>query len=167
MNRAVRRNPRPKPWFCGVLTAGLLLLSLGCARETDEARIGRAIDEIVQAIETKESGKAVARLAEDYRDFEGRTPAETRGFLLLHFRRNPKIRIYILAQSIRVEGNSANVRSHVAAVGVEEIVPERGEAYLVSSRWERRNGEWKTVYASWTPSLTGGGDPLPPPEAGP
>ena len=99
--------------------------------------------------------------------WEGGRPAETRGFLLLHFRQNPKIRIYILAQSIRVEGNSANVRSHVAAVGMEEIVPERGEAYHVSSRWERRNWEWKTVYASWTPSLAGGGDPLPPPEAGP
>lgn len=131
----------------------LLFLFAACARESDEARIGRAIGEIVEAIEAKESGKAVGHLAEDYRDFEGRAPAETRGFLLLHFRRNPKIRIYILAQSIRVEGNNANVRSHVAAVGLEEIVPERGEAYLVSSRWEKRDGEWKSVYASWTPVL--------------
>ncbi|MEK6813307.1 MAG: hypothetical protein AABY65_01035 [Nitrospirota bacterium] len=145
--------PRAKPWPWGILTSGLLLLSLGCARETDEARIGRAIHEIVQAIEAKESGKAVGHLAEDYRDFEGRTPAETRGFLLLHFRRNPKIRIYILAQAVGVDGKTATVRSNVAAVGLEGIVPERGQAYLVTSRWEKRDGEWKAVFAEWTPVL--------------
>ena len=140
--------PRAKPWPWGILTSGLLLLSLGCARETDEARIGRAIHEIVQAIEAKESGKAVGHLAEDYRDFEGRTPAETRGFLLLHFRRNPKIRIYIPSpgrrrrredgnRQIERRGRRSGGHRPGAGAGLSRDLPMGEAGRRVESRFRR------------------------------
>jgi hypothetical protein len=138
-----------------LLTLAALLL-VSCSRTPDETLIRQAIDTMVTAVEHRQSGPVLDRLAPGFRGAEDMNARQVRAYLAAQYFRNPKIHILLTGLRIDVLGNEADVRFHAAVAGGAGFVPQRAQYYAVTTRWRKIDGEWQVVRADWEPA-TGGG----------
>lgn len=129
--------------------AGMLLLA-ACSEADDASRIAQRIASMQDGIEDKRTGPVLEVLAEDFRTSEGQPRREMLGLMLYHFRRYPNISVVARNQTIRVAGEQAEVTLEAWLLGGETVVPERGQRYQVSMRWQKTAaGDWQLARLKW------------------
>jgi hypothetical protein len=138
------------PYLC-LIFAGTLLLLSGCAEPPDAEQVIRQhMKNIEQAAENKQSGDILDYLADDFLGNNQFRKANIKGMLLLHFRRNKNIHILLHDVGIEVVADRATVKCQVILAGRDEkIIPERARILEIVSQWQRRDGDWQVISASW------------------
>jgi hypothetical protein len=149
--RSLRRK-RIVHWFT---LCALLVLASGCNRQSsDEQRLRQAVAAMQTAAEARELRPILDYLAEDFQGNGRYRKANIGGMLLLQFRQNRHVHIYLRITGLRVTGDRATIRCRAILAGRDEkIVPERARVLEINSEWQRRDGEWRVHKATWDDAL--------------
>lgn len=132
------------------LFLGLICLSACGKPPSDETRLRQALANIEKAAEAKTVRPLLDYLAEDFQGNGVYSKANIRGLLLIYFRQNPHIHVYMHISELIIQGTQANIRCEVIVAGRgEKIVPERGHILEIDTNWQKRDGQWQVVRASW------------------
>lgn len=135
-----------------VLVSGFMV---SCSQPLpDEQQIRQAISEMEKAAEAKESGPILAYLADDFIANKTYRKANIRGMLLLHYRQNQHVHVYLHIKDLHITDDRAKLTCQVILAGRgEKIVPERAKAMQIHSSWQKRDGKWRVVRAQWRDPL--------------
>ena len=116
----------------------------GCRRETPEARIRKAFDACVQAVEAGDAARAAQGLSEGFTGPEGMDRAGARLYLMGVLARE-SVAVHVLDQSLEVRGGEAvqAVDLVLTGRGGRGLLPDEGSRRALVLRWERRDGDWK------------------------
>jgi len=138
------------------MLASILALAVACGRASEEARVRDFLERTAAKAEKRDVESVTARLAEDYRDFEGRDKAATEALLRQSFQRSGIV-IHLLGARIEADADSgrASVRAEVmlssgAAEVFRRLVPYAGECFRFSLELRKTPaGDWQAESAAW------------------
>lgn len=148
----------------GFKTVTILLLALfpllagglsACREKTDKDLILEFMDRIGKDVEGRDTGALLARLSDDYGDFEGRDKSRTEDLLKDYFARYRGVVMHILSTRIdNLEASRASIRTEVAlSSGAVQILRKllrfSSENYRFGLTLIKEGGEWKIQYAEW------------------
>lgn len=119
----------------------------------DEARIRQRIEEMVVATESKEPGKVLEPVHQDFLGNQRIRKANLRGILLLHFRRHKNVHVFVNDLEVTIKGLKAEVSCNVVMAGRNQTLPERARVLQVQSLWRKIEDDWQVVSASWQDPL--------------
>jgi ketosteroid isomerase-like protein len=144
-------------WFGGKhngygFTYLLMVVALaGCSKPLpDETRLRQAVAEMEKAAEAKQSGPILDYLTEDFLGNKVYHKVNMRALLLLHFRQNQHIQVYLSIAELSIKGDRAKLTCQAILAGRDEKpVPKRGQVLVIESDWEKRDDEWRVVRAHW------------------
>ena len=139
-------------WVTLFLVCGVLP---GCSEPpSDDTRLRQAIASMEKAAEAKAIRPILAFLADDFLGNKVYRKANIGGMLLLHFRQNQHIHVYVHIVKMEVKGETAKLQCQVVLAGRDEkIIPKQARILVIDSDWQKRDGEWKVVRASWQDSF--------------
>jgi hypothetical protein len=121
---------------------------------SDEIQLRQAVAIMEKAVEAKQSGPILDFLSADFQGNTAYRKANIRGMLLLHFRRNQHIHVYLRIASISIKDNQAQMQCQVILAGRDEkVLPQRGRVLVIDADWEKRDGHWRVVKAHWKDPL--------------
>lgn len=133
----------------------LLALATACTEPADEERLLRsALANIEKAAEAREVRPILDYLADDFLGNQRYRKANMQGMLLLHFRQNQHIHVFLYQVDIKLADQIAHVTCQLLLAGRnEKIVPEQARILVVNSEWHKRDGQWRVVNAQWQDPL--------------
>lgn len=139
-------------WFTLFL---LLAVTVACSQpSSDEQRLRQAVEAMQNAAEARKVQPILDHLARDFQGNDRYRKANIGGMLLLQFRQNRHVQIYLRITELKVSGDRASMRCRAVLTGRDQkIVPERARVLLIDSEWQRRDGEWQVRKATWRDSL--------------
>ena len=129
----------------------LLPLLLACGfGATDEDKVKATISEMAAAAAAPDLGGVLGPIAEDYKDADGVTKDQLRGFLFRQFQtRGPVISVLSPIAVQHVEGSAEATASFeaVIAVGITlgDPMPDNADAFRFTVDLEKRDGDWMIV----------------------
>lgn len=144
-------------WFF----VGLALLLTACSEPVDdEVRIRQRVAEMVSAAEAKELGDVLEPVHEDFLGNKRIRRVNLKGLVLLHFRRNKNVHVFVNDLEVELKGGEANVREakvtcNVVMAGRNQTLPEHARVLQVTSVWKKIEDDWFVVSASWKDPLLG------------
>jgi hypothetical protein len=144
-----------------VLPLACSLLWTACGGPTDRDKVVGLVRDLGRFAEARDTTKILARLAEDYSDFEGRDKHATREMLDEYFRRYRGIAINILRSQIDdLSDTKATVQSDLAfSSGAAKVFRKLAQISLDNYRLKlslRKTGEdWLLTYSEWRPLNAG------------
>lgn len=139
----------------------LLPIVLAChSADSDPDRIKATISEMAVAAAAPDLGGVLGAVAEDYKDDEGVTKDQLRGFLFRQFQTRGPVVSVLSPITVHHEEGSPTARATfeaVVAVGISlgAPMPDNADAYRFEVELEKRDGDWKIVSHSRS-SATGG-----------
>ncbi len=139
-------------WITFLLIYGVLA---ACSEPaSDETRLRQAIADMEKAAEARQTGPILDYLAEDFLGNQVYRKVNIRAMLLLQFRQNRHVHVYLRITELTIKGAQAQLTCQVILVGRgEKVIPERGRVLVIHSDWEKRDGEWRVVTAHWNDPL--------------
>lgn len=144
-------------WLGLLLSTGLILV--GCSEPVDdELRIRQRIAEMEAATEAKQLGDVMEPVQKDFLGNKRIRKVNLKALVLLHFRRNKNVHVYINDLEVVLQGAEADVREakvtcNVVMAGRNQTLPDHARVLQVSSIWKKIEGDWFVVSASWKDPL--------------
>jgi hypothetical protein len=133
----------------------IILIALGCHKETEQDKIKKVITEIQTAAEKKDIKKIVNNISKTYNDPQGYNYEKIKGLIIGYFLRYPKISAYISNLEISVENTSAEaVFQAVLTSGdktgsVSDVIPQSLGMYDFNVLLKKELNDWKVISAKW------------------
>lgn len=132
-----------RPYSNHILAALTICHLAGCRGESPEARVRKAFDGCVKAVEAGDAGGAAAILSMEFRGPEGLDQPGAR-FYLMGLLRQERIGISVLGNRVEVKGTEAQQ-------SVEMVLTSKGGGFLPQDaghrffqlRWRLEGGEWR------------------------
>lgn len=123
--------------------AGLLILSLGCRRESPEAQVKRAFAACVAAVEAGDPEPLILRMAPDFRGPEGMDRDAAKLFLIGLFQRE-KVGVTVLEARTEAEAEAGLQEVHLLLTsrGGAGLLPKDASRRVFTIRWAKVKGEW-------------------------
>ena len=144
-----------------MLRSLLLSLVFACSGAASEAdRVKATISELAVAAAAPDLGAVLDPIADDYKDGEGVTKDQLRGFLFRQFQtRGPVVSVLSPITVQHEEGSALATATFeaVLATGITlgDPMPDNADAYRFEVELQKRDGDWKIV--SHTRSSASGG----------
>ena len=136
------------------LSLALLLALVGCGGEPAEQRLRERIADMEAAIEERDAGAFMEGVAEDFVGEAAIDRRQLRQLLAINMMRNARISAVLGPLSIEMLESHARVEVEVVVSGgAGRLLPERAQAYSISSAWRDGEDGWQVVEASWEPRL--------------
>ncbi len=132
----------------------VLAWSQSC-QKTDEAEVIRDMLRTVAGLaEKKNLEKIMGYLGPDYRDFEGRDPAQTARLLEYYFKNYHGIAIHLLDIYVDINKDPAEAEADVLLSSgplenLRKLVGVVGVYYRFNFSLEKTSGRWQIFYAAW------------------
>ncbi|WDS36799.1 nuclear transport factor 2 family protein [Pseudoxanthomonas sp.] len=135
-----------------VLLAGLSLLTLAaCSRPAPEARLRADISAMQAAIQDRQPGEVMDRVADDFSGDGGMDREALHNLLRVQFLANADIGATIGPLDVTLRGDHATVRfSALLTGGSGRWVPDQAGGYQVITGWRLEEGDWKLYTAQWS-----------------
>lgn len=137
------------------LQATLFMALAACSAPPAEDGISDALGDMADAIEDRQAGPVVRRLATDFslvRGGEALDREQSRRLLAATLIRYPDISITVTGINVLPDGarpDLAEARFNVLTTGGSgALLPETGQLYRVESLWRLEDGDWLMVSAS-------------------
>ena len=132
---------------------GILVLS-ACARSTPEDALRVQLQQMQQAATAREPRAFMDGVAEDFSGEAGIDRAALHNMMRMQFLANATVGATTGPVTVELHGDKATVRFNVMLTGGRgRVVPDRVQAYAVTSGWRLQDGEWKVYVAEWEPML--------------
>jgi len=136
---------------CGLATAGLLP---ACTRSDPERELRKALQGMEGAIRERRSADFMSHVAEDFiQPSTGLDRAGVRRLVAGTLLANPNILLAVTVRELRLNGDRAVVRLTVLATGGRGMLPERGQAWDVTTGWRLEAGRWRVYSGDWKGQL--------------
>lgn len=136
-------------WFAG----GLLCLALavpGCSRQPPEQALRAAIDELRQAIESRDARSLDNRLADDFigpDGMDGEGAARTARLMFLRYR---NVGVTLGPADVSINDRHATVRVEAMLTGGQgRVLPDAVRVYEVESGWRLDGDKWVLTSIRW------------------
>jgi hypothetical protein len=125
------------------IAAAFLVLLAACGPRGPQARINKAFDEAVRAVETGDAAGAAASLSPLFAGPDGMDRAQARLYLMALLHRE-KVGVTVLSRRLSVEGREAVQSVDLLLTGRagEGLLPRESSRRSLVLRWELRGGEW-------------------------
>lgn len=122
----------------------LLAALLACSRESPEARIRKAFDASVRAVEAGDAPAATEALSPKFAGPEGMDRAGARLFLMGVLRQE-KVGVTVFSQKVEVDGPRALQTVDLLVTGRTggALLPGEHTRKTLTLRWELRDGDWR------------------------
>jgi hypothetical protein len=135
-------------WFTVSVVFGQLV---ACSEPaSDESRLRQAVAEMEKAAEAKQMRPILGYLADDFLGNKVYRKANIGGMLLLQFRQNRHVHVFLHITGIKIKANRAHLRCElILAARDQRVVPERARVLVIDSDWQKHNGAWRVVRANW------------------
>lgn len=143
------QSPSLGPIWLPALLAVVILLQ-GCSDTPAQEQIKAHINQLADAIETKQPDEALALIHENFVSEKGQDKKWVKRTLLIHTIRHDKIQLVL--SNIHVElkdPQTALATFHVIATGGKGLIPDQGSAYKMHTEWRTDSGDWRLVYTKW------------------
>jgi hypothetical protein len=132
------------------------MVVVACGRPSEEARLRAFLKETVALAEKRDLAGVMARLADDYSDFEGRDKAATEALIGDYFRQTGIV-IHLLGMRLRPAGPEGQTTveteaflSSGAAEVFRKLIRIAGECYRFEVRLTNApDSGWRVVWARW------------------
>ena len=138
-----------------LLQATLLVALAACSAPPAEDGIQDALREMAEAIEARQAGPVVRRLAAEFslaRHGEALDREQSRRLLAATLLRYPEISVTLTNVTVLPDGartDLAEARFNVLTTGGSgALLPDTGQLYRVESLWRLEDGDWLMVSAS-------------------
>jgi hypothetical protein len=126
-----------------ILAALTICCLLGCRGESPEAKVRKAFEGCVQAVESQDAAGAVAPLAKDFQGPDGLDRGGARLYLMGILRRE-KVGITVLGNKVEVQGKEAHqVVELVLTSKGESLLPQDATHRVYHLRWRLEGDEWR------------------------
>jgi hypothetical protein len=127
-------------------------LLAGCTRTPPEQRLREQMAAMQQALEQRQPGAFMDGVAEEFGGNGGMDRAALQQMVRGQALVNANIGLTLGPAEVEVRGDRATVRfSAVATGGSGRFVPDRAQAWDVTSGWRDQDGHWRLYYAEWKP----------------
>ncbi|WP_255516261.1 nuclear transport factor 2 family protein [Luteimonas suaedae] len=137
--------------LAGWLCAAAVLGPAGCARPLPEQALREAVDDMEEAIESRDAGALQQWLADDFIGPEGMDRAGARRLATLHFMRHDVVGVTLGPREVALHGERATVRFSAAlTAGSGRLLPDAARVYQVESGWRLVDGDWRMTSLRWT-----------------
>ena len=126
-------------------------MSLACFEpQSEEDRVRATLAEVAAEAAKPDLGGVIAPFADDYKDAEGTTRDQIKGFLFREFRVRGPVRSVLSPITVQLSDGGRRARATfeaVLAVGIslDAPIPESADAYRFVVDLELRDGDWKIV----------------------
>lgn len=126
-----------------ILAAFTLCHLVGCKEQSPEARVRKAFDACVQAVEARDASGAVEGLSKDFQGPEGLDKPGARLYLMGMLRQE-KVGITVLGNRVEVKGDQADqaVELMLTSKG-EGLLPKEASRRVYRLQWKLEDGEWR------------------------
>ena len=136
----------------GLALAAALLA--GCAKEPAEQRLRAQVVQMQEAIAAREVSTFMEGVTEDFIGSGNVDRAALHNLVRLQVMRNARIGVTLGPMEVTLRGERAQVDfDAVVTGGAGGLLPERAQAYRISSGWREEDGEWRVFSADWKPAL--------------
>jgi hypothetical protein len=133
---------------------GISVLAASCGSEpTVEQQIIGVINEMESQVEAAERRAFIAHVAMDFKGQAGAmTRDELNAMVLLQLNQHRRLQAQLgpIAVSSATPG-AAEASFHVLLTGGTGWLPETGQAFQVTTRWDKQGDDWQLVEAQWRP----------------
>lgn len=129
----------------------LLMLTglVACSKINEKELLLLQVDKLVNAIESHDKKEIKALLANNFSAGNDLNKTRFDVFLQFHLTRNKKISILRSNENIELRDSAADVTAEVLLLGASDWIPERGQRYIVESRWVKENNNWTMSRLRW------------------
>jgi hypothetical protein len=133
----------------------IIIIVLGCHRETEQDKIKKVITDIQKAAEEKDVKKIMHNLSKTYSDPQGFNYETIRRPLLGYFLVYPKISVYINNLQISIENTSAKavfrtvLTSAAKSGSPADLIPQSLGMYDFNVSLKKESDGWKVASATW------------------
>ena len=135
-----------------MLLAAVMLLAAGCSRSPPEQRLRTQLSTMQAALEERRAGDFMDGVAADFAGNDGMDRAALQQVVRAQVLANARIGLTLGPAEVALVDDRATVRfSAVASGGGGRIVPERAQAWDVTSGWRDEGGDWRLYNAEWKP----------------
>ncbi|MEE8482515.1 MAG: hypothetical protein V3S12_04110 [Acidiferrobacterales bacterium] len=137
----------------------LLIIAIAlaaCDKTPDEEQIRNVLGEIEIAVQKRQSRPVLKHLSKDFTGPQEMGVKQIRQLMAAHYFRNKNIHIVIAGLRIAINGHDAEVRFNAATSGGIGMLPDRLQYYDVETTWQKIDGDWLIVRASWKPVFAAG-----------
>ena len=136
----------------GLLVLVLALLLAGCARQLPEQRLRAQLSAMQEALEQRRAGDFIDGVASDFTGNGGIDHVALQQLVRAQVLANSSIGLTLGPAEVEIVGDRATVRfSAVVTGGSGRFLPERAQAWEVTSGWRDEGGDWRLYYAQWKP----------------
>ena len=139
--------------LCWLLPISLILLG-GCNRKSPEQRLRGQVAQMQEAIAERRAGDFMDAVSEDFTGAQGMDRAALHNLLRAQLLVNSRIGATLGPLEVDMRDDTATVVFTVMLTGGNQrLLPERMQAYRVTSGWREQGGQWQVYYAEWKPQL--------------
>lgn len=126
----------------------------GCRREPPEQRLRATIDAMQAAVLERRPAEFMPHVAEDFIGNGGMDRAALHNLLRAQLLRNAQVGATRGPLQVQIQGDRATVTFNLVLTGgAGGLLPERAQAYAVTSGWREVDGDWRLFLAEWKPAL--------------
>lgn len=129
----------------------VLAVLAGCSREPPEQRLRERISTMQAALEERNASAFMDGVAEDFAGPGGMDRAALQQTVRAQVLANASIGVTLGPAEVELQGQRATVRFSALATGGNRFLPERAQAWEVTSGWRDGDGGWRLYYAEWKP----------------
>lgn len=124
----------------------------GCSRMPPDQRLREQLSTMQDALEQRQAGAFMDGVADDFGGNGGMDRAALQQIVRAQMLANANIGLTLGPADVEVQGDRATVRfSAMATGGSGRFLPDRAQAWDVTSGWRDEGGAWRLYYAEWQP----------------
>lgn len=134
----------------------LLLLALllsGCgAKDTPQARLEAAVQQLQDNLEAKKTAAVLDQLHGEFRAQQTNDRDWAKRTMTLLFLRHNTVKVLALSKNSRVDTtyhDKGYTDAQVALTGAEGLIPDSARHYTVKLEWWQDDREWKLARLEW------------------
>ena len=143
-------NQRVQPGLGFVMLLGIWLFACSPPPD-DETYLRQHLDLVVEAIEQHDRQTIMQELTGDFRTTQGLLPQDINRMLLMGFRQNKQIQVFLSDINVKLMPLTADIELVALLLGSSQWLPERGQRYQVKMRWQKLDEEWRLARLDWQP----------------
>lgn len=133
------------PVSAGLLTSSVMFFAFcGGPTGTDEQRIDRLIDEVVEAVSRRDVGGVLSHVSEHYRSREGWDRDQLRAYLAAQMLRGEWAEAFVTNRDIRVNGDEAEAEM-TATLSRGGSSGARVGSHRIRVGFQREGNDWRVV----------------------
>ena len=139
-----------------IAVAGLLITAMtACSRTPPEQALREQVETLQAAIDARDAGAVYELLTTDFVGNGGmdrRGARQLAGALFLQHR-DVGARLGPVSVQLRGDTEATATFSVLVTGGNGGLVPNNGQVFEVETGWRLVNGDWRLLYARWTPEF--------------